>query len=227
MKRYQDMTSHLRQILENDYFNWESQLSKAKSDELSAFEIARVIKSFEFLRMELGENFPQECLKNDNAINDYFLNRAPWTRMWFTWLADAILGLRSAVNIENLMKKLRSHNQADFFEVRSIFEVGLKLVKAGFNIEIENEVINDKGLRKKPDLTIVNPETEECGLVEITRLTKNPSSIKYESIMQRVFFGGLERNINLEFAGGLLKDLSDEYLQEILKEIDAKLKKML
>ncbi|HZX75468.1 MAG TPA: hypothetical protein VFE57_13670 [Cyclobacteriaceae bacterium] len=223
----QGLTSENRKLLLDDYFNWDSQLAKAKSDELTSLEIAQVKESFAFLRKQLGEDFPQQCLDNNSPINHYFGNRAPWTRIWFNWLAEAILELSFSADTASLVKKLKSPDGADFHEAKSILEVGLKLVKAGFAIQIEGNIINDKGQQKKPDLIITNPETKELGLVEITRLTKNPTSIKYESILQNVYFNGLEHGSNLQFAGRLFKEVSNEHLQEITAEIDSKLTRYL
>lgn len=218
-------STELKENLLKNYFNWDAQISvnENSENELTKLEIAQIKRSFQFLRDELGEKFPQECLQNSHPIKHYFLNRAPWTRSWFNWLADAIRESKVSVNWGNLIKKLRSSRHGDFQESISIYEVLLKLKKAGFHIAIEEELVNDSGKRKKPDLTIINQHTSENIFIEVTRLTKNPTMQRHESIMQQVYFGGMDKGLRLQFSGKFFKVLSDEHLNEIENEVEAKL----
>lgn len=221
--RYQNLTDDTRKIYLEEYFNWDVQIAHAKSDELSSFESAQVISSFSYLRDLLGETFPQTCFENDNTINRYFINKAPWTRIWFNWLANAIRTINPQSS-QVILNKLTSHRDEDFAEACSLLEVGLKVAKAGFVLQYENTVVNDKGKSKKPDITITNQETKEEVLIEVTRLTKNPATIKYQLLFEKVYFGGLDHQVRMDFGGSLFKDLSDEHLEELNREIDAKLR---
>lgn len=214
---------HAREVLLKDYFNWESQIAKIGSDELSPLEIARITESFHFLRARLGESYPQRCFESNHAIIQYFVNRAPWTRAWFHWLAEAIREVESITNIDGLLKKFMSPKDDDFYEACSILEVALKLKRAGFSLEIDANQKNDNGSVKMPDLTLLNKDTGENAIVEVTRLTPNPTSRKYQSIIEKVYFAGLVKKFPLNFAGQLFKEVSDEHLHEISQEIEAKL----
>lgn len=223
--QYEHLTPENIKLLLDDYFNWDAQIAKIESDELTAVERKRIASSFDYLRTVFGEDFPKECFENGNPINHYLANRAPWTRVWLSWLAEAIREISFSTSIESIIRKLKSHKHDAFYEAITLLEVGCKVVKAGLTIELDRDLLNDKGQQKKPDLTILDSGTNELCIIEVTRLTKNPNHVKYEFLMQRVHFEGLKYRMPVQFAGRLLKDLSNEHLQEIETEISHKLKR--
>jgi hypothetical protein len=223
--RNQHFSPENLKLLLDDYFNWDAQIAKIESDELTAVQKKRIANSFEYLRTVLGEEFPKECFENGNPINHYFANRAPWTRVWLSWLAEAMREMSFSTSIGSIIIKLKSHKHEDYYEAITLLEVGCKVVKAGLTIELERKLLNDKGESKKPDLTVVDPGTSEQCIIEVTRLTKNTNHVRYESLMQRVHFEGINSRVQIQFAGRLLKDLSNEHFQEIESEISLKVKR--
>lgn len=224
MRKYSSLDARTQQILLEQYFNWDAQITKVVSEELNSLQIAKAKQAFSSLRQLLGEEFPRLCLENDNPINDYFINRAPWTRVWFSWLSDALIEISTQTNIDNIIRKLTSHRKEDFLEVRSVLEIGLKLVRAGFRLELESTIVNDHGNSKKPDITITNHETNERSFIEITRLTRSTNSLKNEQLFQTIVFTYASTGQPVEFSGRLFKDLSEQHYEEISKELEIKLK---
>src|SRR4051812_30253104 len=90
--------------LKAKYLNWDSilVLHESVKNELSEFELAKLKPSITFLRREFGEEFPGNCLDSNHPMKHYFLNRAPHTRCWFIWLADALESARRAENAVEL-----------------------------------------------------------------------------------------------------------------------------
>lgn len=208
-----------------EYFNWDAQIEKTKSitTELDSLDIKKAIEAFEYLRNALGEDFPEECYKSNNPIKHYFVNKAPWTRAWFTWLAEAIKELKAASNIEVLFKKLRSGRKEDFDEVITIFEMVHKFSQSNFKIEIEPIILNDNSAKKKPDLRVRNKFTEEDVLVEVSRLSRSATSQRIDDIVYAVTLTAAIRNIEIKYAGRFYKNLSDDDAKVIRTEIESNL----
>lgn len=208
-----------------EYFNWDVQIEKTKSitTELVSHDIKKSIEAFTFLRKELGESFPEECYNVNHPIKQYFINKAPWTRAWFTWLAEAIMELKAASNVEILFQKLRSGRKEDFDEVITIFEMAHKFAQSNFEIEIDPIGFNDSNKQKKPDLKVLNKFTNEDVYVEVSRLSRSETSKRIDKIISEFTLIAAVRGIDIKYSGRFYKQLSEIDVNVIRKKIEQKL----
>lgn len=220
------MEEYLKQV--EVYFDWDYQIASCENiAELNNFEVHRAIQGFNFLKKILGIAFPKEALEFKHPICKYFLNKAPWTRVWFTWVADCIKDLSEAANFANVMTKFRSANEDDFAEALSLLEYGFKLHNAGFIIDFEQSILNNKGANKNPDIKLTNPITKEIIYCEISRLTNHKEIEKYSEITQNLHLYGLQRGKLLSYSGRLYKKISDEHLSDIYRKIKQEVDKVI
>lgn len=203
------------------YFDWDYQiLTCDKQEEISKLEIEKAKDAFNFLKNHLGNDFPKEILKAQTRFNSFFWNIVPWTRVWFTWLAESIKYLKNSGNFENVLKKLKSNTKEDFEEALTLLEYGLKFKKAGFKVDFEVEILNSSKKIKNPDIQLTNSETNEIIYVEVTRLTPNVNIEEWANISQRASQYGFMHGKQINFAGRLFKAVSKERLKEIYSEVD-------
>lgn len=214
------MKDPLKQV--EEYFDWEYQIESCQNiEEVSKFEISKTISAFNYLKNELGNNYPKRVLESGTRFCEFFWNQAPWTRIWFSWLADSIKNLRESENIDGVLKKLISNDKDDFEEAITLLEYGLKFIKASFKVDFEKEVSNSKNEIKHPDICLTNPETEETIFVEVTRLTSSEEIENYSDICHRASKYGFINGKPINYAGALFKTVSRERLEEIKNKVDA------
>ena len=208
--------------LVDECFDWDYQIATCDNlEEISRLEITKAISAFQFLKTELGIQYPKEVQKSKTSFCQYFWNKVPWTRVWFTWLAEAIKNLKQSENFDTVLKKLISKNEPDFQEAITLLEYGQKFIKSGFHVDFEKEVLNKNNKAKNPDICLTNPETQEIIFIEVTRLTSNVELESYSDICQRVRRYGFERGKQINYAGRLFKVISKERLTEIKKKVDS------
>ncbi|MBC7486930.1 MAG: hypothetical protein H7282_09290 [Cytophagaceae bacterium] len=210
------------------YFDWDHQIASCDTiEEISELEKTKSKHAFDFLRRELGEGFPKEIMDHDTRFRSYFWNKAPWTRVWFTWLSEAIKNLKEAENFGSVIKKLKSGAWDDFEEAITLLEYGLKFRKVGFQLAFEKETLNTNGKSKNPDLYLTNPETAENIFVEVTRLTPNAELEDLFDIYHRAMNKGYFSGKQINCCGRLFKSVSKEHLREIKQEVDKKVEAVL
>lgn len=211
-----------------EYFSWQYQVESCDSlEEISVLERNKAKIAFAFLKKYFGDDFPKEIMVINTRFRTFFWNKVPWTRVWFTWLGEAIKNLENSQNFKSVIKKLRSSIADDFEEALTLLEYGLKFVKAGFNVDFERGTTNAKGENTSPDIYLTNIETGEKIFVEITRLKPNPEIEEMSDIFYRSINQGLMNGKQINCSGRLFKSISRERLKEIKQEVDKKVESVL
>lgn len=212
-----------RYELIREYFDWEHQIGSCNGiTELSNLQILNAIESLKFLKNYLGSDFPLNAARQDHGICEFFWNKAPWTRVWFIWLADCFKKLETADGFDKVKAKFLSSKREDYNESISLLEFGYKFKKANFIVDFEQPVLNSSNREKRPDIRLTNQITKEVIYVEVSRLTGGNPLEGYHSVMHTITDNGFKHGKYLNFSGGLLKQLSKEHWQEIRDEIEEK-----
>lgn len=203
-----------------DWTDWDKLIVQCNDyTELTAFEIEKTKRGLLFLKQEFGDGFLKQSLEGlhpDSLKPDkvhplisYFMNSAPWTRIWITRFSEKLQAVKYAEGYSDLLKRLCDNEK--FFEALSVLEVGYKFSETGFNIVFDPI---DKSFKKIPDLKLTNNETKEELFVEV--------SIQYLSANRtkaiRNFFEIhelLSPFEGLTYSGRILKILSDRHLNEV------------
>lgn len=165
-------------VPEEEYENWDSHIQYwDRATALSAEEKERTRQAVQYLRQELGEPYIQRLFKIRHPFLMLFVNKAEWCRIWLLWFADALELVKEADNFKSLRKRIKAIKRNlndELSEAASVLEVAYVMLKAGFKVVIDPKVIvkNAKGRRveKKPDLKIIDEETEEEIFIEVSIL---------------------------------------------------------
>ncbi len=201
-----------------DYTDWNKLISHCDSlDELSRLEKEKAKRAFKLLRKEFGNNFLETAFNARHPIFQYLINRAPWTRKWIIWFADAIGELKSQENHESLFARLQDAEK--FPEALSVLEIGCDLCRAGFTISVDPSV-DISGRPKIPDLKVCDKDNHEEFFVEV--------SIQLGSEVQKEAWRTTERIHSLlwrtvpflHYCGRVQKTLADKHLDQILKKVE-------
>lgn len=138
-------------------------------------EKERAKQEIRYLRQVLGEGFLRRAIAKGHPIYWPVINTTRSTRLWFISVAEALKELSGAGGFSGVFKKFKEPDKS--VEAESVLNVAFRLKRAGFNITFEPQVtvIQQSGQRKqkRPDLRIVDDETGEEVIVEISILERS------------------------------------------------------
>ena len=207
-----------------DYWNWERLIDHCDTlEELTAFEKERAKWGFRWLRQELGEDFLKDAFEGRNPVCQYILNRAPWTRKWITWFAEAIMELKDHENYSSLLARLK--NPSKFFEGLSVLQIAFKFSKAGFRIYVDPSV-EVEGRPKQPDLKLTDKETKEQLFVEVSALQQSKGDRDAFRTLQRIAESTWRSGPSLYHCGRIGKALSMTHLNSLTARIQETVKRL-
>ncbi len=156
------MTLDDRQRVLEPFCNWDSQIRfSIEMEELSESDSGKAVEAFNYLRKYLGEDFPMNALLTDHPICDYFINRVPWTRRWFSWLVECVQKLQDGDNFSKILRDLRNPAENNFEDALILMEYGLLFKNIGWQVNFEHQIVNRQGKLKKPDLHLENLQSGE------------------------------------------------------------------
>lgn len=135
-----------------DYESWDFLIEEILTIKgLTSLQRKRARKAFQFLSGELGKGFPKRIMGERHPFAYQFVNRAPWTRIWLTWLASALRELKKQDEYGRLLKRIK--NTEKLFEALTVLKVAYKFSKTGFSILFDPEVTVN-GRSKIPDMVL-------------------------------------------------------------------------
>lgn len=225
-KKHTPMETNGTEILKKsaDYWNWERLIEHCDTlEELTAFEKEMAKRAFRRLRQELGEDFFKDAFKDRNPVCQYISNRAPWTRKWITWFADALMELKDHENYSSLLERLK--NPSKFYEGLSVLEVAFKFSKAGFRIHVDPSV-EVEGRLKQPDVKLADKETKEQLFVEVSALQQSKGDRDALRTLQGIAESTWRSGSSLWHCGRIHKALSTAHLNSLITKIREAVKKL-
>lgn len=186
---------------------------------LSSVEKEKAKHAFVIVKDTFGTN-PQSLLENRHPIISDLVNRAPWTRTWFVYFANALEELQQHENGQKILTKLKNSNW--YHKTLLELDVAMALEKAGFNIVFYPNLEKNE---KVPDLKIINKETKEEFFVEVSELgssiQERESYETFDKIAMHIFRNArTEKGESLLYRGRVNKYLSQPNLERIISKID-------
>lgn len=148
-------------------------------DQLSKSEQENARSALQTLRIAFGNSFPYLAWKSHHPLSDYLIGiTTPWRCRWLMWLASAFAGLKELDGFKELWRRIQAIDQINkAIEGLSVIEVAYKFFKAGFRVSFEPSVTVSRKRHgkqsigpKKPDLKLLNEETNEEVYIEVTAL---------------------------------------------------------
>ncbi|PYS47891.1 MAG: hypothetical protein DMF68_14800 [Acidobacteria bacterium] len=156
-----------------DYGTWDKYVLLC--DEVAGLtnhERKRVQGAFSHLRQVLGEKFVIRAFKEGHPLFGTLINNVAITRLWLARFSDALQALREVEGFQGLLRRIKRSDQ--FAEGSSVLDVAFQFHSAGFKVTFDPQVMvtlqgGEKRL-KVPDIKIVNEETGEEIIVEVSIL---------------------------------------------------------
>ena len=179
-------------VTEEDYWNWDKYIQQCDLIDLSDDDRQRAKDSYRYLRGVLGEGYLKRAFRQGNPmLYWYFINAANLARLSLIRFAEALKALEGAPGYEAILRRIRRPKRLDeMAEGDSVIEVAQKFLRAGFSVEFEPRVsvADHRGVAgpKNPDMRVVDAETGEEIIVEVSRMlpsdSQNLTSRTYEVI---------------------------------------------
>jgi hypothetical protein len=161
-----------------EYGNWDRYIRSCEAVEgITNEDKERAREALHNLRQVLGETFLRKAILKGHPIRRIILNNALWTRLWLVRLADEFAELSTAEGFPEILRRFKKPDTA--VEAESVLRVAFLFKRAGFTVSFEPEVsvTQQDGQRrqKHPDLKLVDDETQEEIIVELSMLALSAS----------------------------------------------------
>lgn len=219
---------------DEDRWSWDKYIQRWNLSELDDAERQRTEDSLRYLRLALGEGYLRRADGRGNPMLFwYFTDWSDGARLSMIRFTDALKALEGAPGYKAILNRVkRPKNLDDLLEGKSVIEVAYKFFRAGFSIEFEPRVsvTDHRGVAgpKYPDIKIIDTETGEEIIVEVSRLMpsahQNLTSHTYHVINHVLVFESMQcdpealKNILLPYAK-ILRGIEEDELQGIVEQI--------
>lgn len=214
-----------------DYLNWNKYIAYCDvMAGLTSVERKDAKESLECLRGLYGENFLHRAFnqrerKHPHPLVQLIMQQAPWSRFWLIRFAKALRAVEGAENFKGLLKRVKDAEK--FAEGESVLEAAFQLYSAGFKVSFDPEVpVTDRDgnqSMKKPDLKVVDRETGEEVIVEVSLLTRSAGWRRSEEITSFIIpllFGHLSP-ARLTMYARMSENFDETRVEETVAELKA------
>lgn len=170
-----DVLTHI-QMGAKEFGDWDKLIlscddARGMTDE----EKERARQEIGYLRQVLGEGFLRRAIAKGHPIRWPVINTTRSTRLWFINVAEALKELSGAGGFRGVFKKFKEPDKS--VEADSVLNAAFRLKRAGFIITFEPQVTvmqqNGQRKQKRPDLRVVDGETGEEVIVEVSILERS------------------------------------------------------
>lgn len=177
-------------VNEEDRWNWDKYIQRWNQSELGDADQRRTNDALRYLRSTLGDGYLRRADRERNPMLFwYFTNWSDGARLSMIRFAEALRALKGSIGYKAILKRVRRpKNLEELLEGRSVVEVAYRFFRAGFSIE-EFEprvsVPDHHGVDgpKKPDMKVVDRETGEEIIVEVSRM----NSSDHQNLISRTY----------------------------------------
>lgn len=153
-------------------FDWEYHINYfLNAEEINEIDKREIIEALNFLKKHFGNGFLKSQARKNHTILFYISNKARHSFLWLIWLKKNLNYFleQESDSFKSLLKKLKNHKLVNNEGIPFV-EISSKLLRAGFNVEIEPIV---KDFIKNPDMVIINPRNKEKIYLEVSRLNES------------------------------------------------------
>jgi len=206
-----------------DYERWEPYVLQCDEiDGLSDEQKGRAKQALEYLRSVLGENFVRQASRTRHPLIYLFLQATAWARVKLTGLAQALEALQGADNFRKILKRIRAPREKGLFtDGYSVLQTAYQFSSAGFKVCF----VDERGGDKKPDIKLVNEETGEEVLVEVSAL-KLAAAVEAAQRaswpIHRLIFGPLAR-AQLTMFAEMREGFDEDYAPKAVEQLQEKI----
>lgn len=177
-------------VNEEDRWSWDKYIQRWNQSELSDADRQRTNDALRYLRSALGEHYLRRADRQRNPMLFwYFTDWSDGARLSMIRFSEALQALEGSTGYKAILKRVRRPKNLDeLLEGKSVVEVAYKYFRAGFSIE-EFEprvtVTSHHGVdgSKNPDMKIVDRETGEEIIVEVSRM----KSSDHQNLIDRTY----------------------------------------
>ena len=197
--------------------DWDTLVTQLGSiAELTPNELVTCTQGLRFLQAELGDDFLRGVLRDNHPLRWTLANQVGWTRLWLAWLATALKYLRGASGLDAVTAKISDARK--YAEAVSLVETGWRFARAGFAVSFEPDALVE-GVRKKPDLLVVDAASGRQIYLEVTRQLVSFTQDKAWKTFMRLTSELMRHPVDTLYAGRLLKSLSAKHLDEVARTL--------
>lgn len=173
-----------------DYAKWDNFVAQIDSINLSDEDKQRGRAAIRYLETTLGKHFLSDIIQFGHPLlSYYFINSANLARIQLIDFAESLQSLDKSQNFHTLIDKIKKVGK--FSEGSTILESAHRFHKAGFSTAFDVEVSfirNAKLETKKPDIKIVNNDSEEEIYVEVSETGRSQAEIDNGRTYQHLFW---------------------------------------
>lgn len=184
-----------------DHWNWDLYVNQCDRIKLTDDQRQRSKDSFRYLEKTLGTGFLRRAFNERHPVFTwYFCNSAPQARLSLIRFAESLRAFETDPKFNALIKRIkrrikRMEDFQDITEAMSVVEVANRFLQAGFDVELEPAINVNDGRTKNPDFKIVDRETRQSIIVEVSRMMASDNqrltSATYEGVFNLLVHWGM------------------------------------
>lgn len=197
MSLQDDSNPHELFQTEEDHWNWDLYIQQCDTIKLTEDQRQRSKDSFRYLQKTLGTGFLRRAFNERHPIFIwYFCNSAPPARLGLIRFVESLRAFETVPKFNAIIKRIkrrlkRIEDFQDITEAMAVVEIASRFLEAGFDVELEPAIQMKSGLgdgrTKNPDFKIVDRETGQPIIVEVSRMMASDNQRLTSAIYQRVF----------------------------------------
>lgn len=180
-----------------DHWNWDLYVQQCDRIKLTDDQRQRSKDSFRYLEKILGTGFLRRAFNERHPIFTwYFCNSAPPARLSLIRFVESLRAFETAPKFNAIIKRIkrrlkRIEDFQDITEAMAVLKVANRFLQAGFEVELEPAIkvkARIGGTRiKNPDFKVVDRETGQSIIVEVSRMMTSDNQRLTSATYQRVF----------------------------------------
>lgn len=182
---------------EEDHWNWDLYIQQCDRIKLTEDQRQRSKDSLRYLQKTLGTGFLRRAFNERHPIFTwYFCNSAPPARLGLIRFAESLRAFETVPKFNAIIKRIkrrlkRIEDFQDITEAMAVVEIASRFLEAGFDVELEPAIqvkmgVGD-GRTKNPDFKIVDRETGQPIIVEVSRMMASDNQRLTSATYQQVF----------------------------------------
>lgn len=175
-----------------------------------AEEAAKAEEALRYVRKLIGGDVSALAPR----LFELLLNEAPWTYRWVIWFVDCLTRFKDSEGYPDIERRLV--HPKNFDEALSVLQVADRLDAAGLLIRFDISVVID-GIRKRPDLQLIDPMTGICCHCEVSVMFSADQDVEASQALEEMRL--LLWNEDLSVAGILWMPEGDDELDGLIRRL--------
>ena len=188
-----------------DHWNWDLYIQQCDRIKLTDDQRQRSKTSIRYLEKTLGPGFLRRAFNERHPIFTWYLcDAAPPARLRLIRFVESLRAFETAPKFNAIIKRIkrrlkRIEDFQDVTEAMALVVIANRFLQAGFEVELEPSIQVKsrvgKGRTKNPDFSIVDSETGQTIIVEVSRMMASDNqrlaSVTYEKVFNLLVDWGM------------------------------------